>query len=385
MPEDNASGRKVGRVIVGALSAALIAFCVWAMSVYARGGDPLAWIDGSDAFQTTAEQTTGQEGDEAATSDETTTTTVTADDVQSALSALSFDGTDVSLGSDQAKVVLSSDGIWVEQASSDDATTMVEITAQRATALAGWAGEQGVGLTKVTWICEDGSGAVRMAVTMPVDGAPASGATSELLSAATGYAISGDAYSQLTLEGVDQSAGEQPVLPDGTVITVESATTSTGEDLSTSSVSERQEAVNEGTAASSVSAGATTGATAGTTSSSSETSSSASASSSGDDAKISVSVTIDASADGGASSTYSVTLDSGATAYDALVATGANVNARSTTMGLYVSAINGYAEKDQGGESGWKYAVNGSYPGYSAGSYTLSDGDSVLWVYVTEA
>jgi hypothetical protein len=54
-------------------------------------------------------------------------------------------------------------------------------------------------------------------------------------------------------------------------------------------------------------------------------------------------------------------------------------------MGIYVAAINGYAEKDQGGESGWKYAVNGSYPNYSAGAYTLSDGDAVAWVYVTSA
>ena len=96
-------------------------------------------------------------------------------------------------------------------------------------------------------------------------------------------------------------------------------------------------------------------------------------------------MTIDARADGGSSSSYAVSLNPGATAYDALVATGASVNARSTAMGVYVAAINGYAEKDQGGESGWKYAVNGSYPSYSAGACTLSDGDAVTWVYVTSA
>ena len=103
------------------------------------------------------------------------------------------------------------------------------------------------------------------------------------------------------------------------------------------------------------------------------------------DAKVRVTVTIDARADGGSSSSYAVSLNPGATAYDALVATGASVNARSTAMGVYVAAINGYAEKDQGGESGWKYAVNGSYPSYSAGACTLSDGDAVTWVYVTSA
>ena len=96
-------------------------------------------------------------------------------------------------------------------------------------------------------------------------------------------------------------------------------------------------------------------------------------------------MTIDARADGGSSSSYTVSLNPDATAYDALVATGASVNARSTAMGVYVAAINGYAEKDQGGESGWKYAVNGSYPNYSAGACTLSDGDAVTWVYVTSA
>jgi hypothetical protein len=54
-------------------------------------------------------------------------------------------------------------------------------------------------------------------------------------------------------------------------------------------------------------------------------------------------------------------------------------------MGVYIAAINGYAEKDQGGESGWKYAVNGSYPSYSAGACKLSDGDAVTWVYATSA
>ena len=50
-----------------------------------------------------------------------------------------------------------------------------------------------------------------------------------------------------------------------------------------------------------------------------------------------------------------------------------------------VAAIGGYAEKEHGPESGWKYAVNGSFPGTSAGNVTLRDGDAVRWVYVTSA
>lgn len=101
---------------------------------------------------------------------------------------------------------------------------------------------------------------------------------------------------------------------------------------------------------------------------------------------ITVRVVVDASADGGGVLADAVlTFDKGATAYDALTGTGLSVNARDTVYGVYVAAIGGYAEFDQGGESGWKYAVNGSYPGSSAGSFTLSDGDVLRWVYVTHA
>lgn len=97
-------------------------------------------------------------------------------------------------------------------------------------------------------------------------------------------------------------------------------------------------------------------------------------------------MTVDATADGGGVlASTAVTVSRSATAYDALVATGLSVNARSTSFGIYVAAIGGYAELDQGGESGWKYAVNGSYPGTSAGGYGLSDGDVVKWVYVMSA
>lgn len=101
---------------------------------------------------------------------------------------------------------------------------------------------------------------------------------------------------------------------------------------------------------------------------------------------ITVRVVVDASADGGGVlADAALTFDKGATAYDALMGTGLSVNARDTVYGVYVAAIGGYAEFDQGGESGWKYAVNGSYPGSSAGSFTLSDGDVLRWVYVTHA
>lgn len=384
--QQSAGGKHAARVILAVLAAALIAFCVWAMSVYAQGGDPLAWATGSAAFQTTAEESQPASQDAAASQEASQTTTVTTDDVYSVLASLQFDGADVSLERDAAHVVLSADGIWAEEVSSANAPDMALACAQRSAALAAWASEQGVGIPGVTWICEDGTGAVRMAITMPTAGAPTTGDLSTLLSAATGYGISGDAYAKLNADNISQFVGTAPTLPDGTAVSIDANVTSAGENLSATDVAARQKDVSSG------SVGVTSaGAPNGTGSSSSSAtgtqsgSSSAQSEQSTQDARVRVTVTIDARADGGLSSSYTVSLDSGATAYDALVATGAGVNARSTAMGVYVAAINGYAEKDQGGESGWKYAVNGSYPNYSAGSYTLADGDAVTWVYVTSA
>ena len=387
--QQSAGGKRTARVILAVLAAALIAFCVWAMSVYAQGGDPLAWATGSAAFQTTADETDQATSQDTASSQEAPqTTTVTTDDVYTALASLQFDGTDVSLEKDAAHVVLSAEGIWVEEVSSDAAPDMALACAQRSAALAAWVSEQGVGIPSVTWICEDGAGAVRMAIAMPTDGAPTTGDLPALLSGATGYSISGDVYAQLDAGDVLQFAGTAPTLPGGTAISIDAAVTSSGENLSVTDVATRQRGIGSGAA------GATgAGSDADTPAAGAGGSASATGGQPGgapsrpapQDAKARVTVTIDARADGGSSSSYQVSLDPGATAYDALVATGASVNARSTAMGVYVAAINGYAEKDQGGESGWKYAVNGSYPGYSAGACELSDGDAVTWVYVTSA
>lgn len=100
---------------------------------------------------------------------------------------------------------------------------------------------------------------------------------------------------------------------------------------------------------------------------------------------VTVSVSVASSAVGNpvsASGTY--TFDKGATAYDALCALGLSVNASSTSMGVYVSAIGGLAEKEHGATSGWMYSVNGAAPNYSASGYKLQDGDSVSWYYVTD-
>ena len=77
------------------------------------------------------------------------------------------------------------------------------------------------------------------------------------------------------------------------------------------------------------------------------------------------------------------TFNQGATVYDALCACGLSMNASNTGYGIYVRAIGGLAEKEHGGHSGWMYSVNGAVPMTACSNYTLSDGDSVSWYYVT--
>ena len=72
-------------------------------------------------------------------------------------------------------------------------------------------------------------------------------------------------------------------------------------------------------------------------------------------------------------------LPEGATAYDALAATGLSLEGSSS----YVSAVNGLAEKMMSGTSGWIYAVNGTMPMTAASNYILHEGDAVRWVYVS--
>ena len=97
---------------------------------------------------------------------------------------------------------------------------------------------------------------------------------------------------------------------------------------------------------------------------------------------VTVSLTIDATPVGMPPSSVVVTLEQGASVYDALIASGANVNARNTGYGVYVAAINGVAERDFGAQSGWMYAVNGVYPNTACSNYVLSDGETISWVYV---
>ena len=99
---------------------------------------------------------------------------------------------------------------------------------------------------------------------------------------------------------------------------------------------------------------------------------------------ITVTVSVTSSAVGNpVSSGGTFTFNEGATPYDALCALGLSVNAHGSSYGTYVASIGGLAEKEHGGTSGWMYSVNGVTPNTACSNYVLSNGDNVVWYYVT--
>lgn len=101
---------------------------------------------------------------------------------------------------------------------------------------------------------------------------------------------------------------------------------------------------------------------------------------------VTVTVSVTSSAVGNpVSSGGTFTFNEGATVYDALCALGLSVNAENSPLyhGVYVKAIGGLAEYEHGGTSGWCYSVNDSQPMTACSNYVLSNGDNVVWYYVT--
>lgn len=81
----------------------------------------------------------------------------------------------------------------------------------------------------------------------------------------------------------------------------------------------------------------------------------------------------------------SVTVPKGSSAWDAIKKalddSGLSYVANKTSLGIYISSINGLAEFDQGPNSGWKYLINGTAPNVGASSYTLSGSDQITLRY----
>lgn len=80
-----------------------------------------------------------------------------------------------------------------------------------------------------------------------------------------------------------------------------------------------------------------------------------------------------------------VTIDKGESAYTALKTLANQNGVKISTTGfgkmVYVRGIGDLFEKQHGSLSGWMYTVNDISTNYGAGSYTLEDGDYLLWYY----
>lgn len=64
-------------------------------------------------------------------------------------------------------------------------------------------------------------------------------------------------------------------------------------------------------------------------------------------------------------------------------ANGISYNAVNSGWGIYVSSINHLDEKDCGSGSGWKYKVNGTYPGRTCEKEKITKNSTIVWEFVT--
>lgn len=76
-----------------------------------------------------------------------------------------------------------------------------------------------------------------------------------------------------------------------------------------------------------------------------------------------------------------VSLPEGATALDALEATGLDYTAEDSSYGAFVSKIDGLANGETSATAGWTYSLNGEMSMESCDALVLADGDTLTWEY----
>ena len=76
-----------------------------------------------------------------------------------------------------------------------------------------------------------------------------------------------------------------------------------------------------------------------------------------------------------------VEVPEGATAYDALEASGLEFVASDSDYGKFIESIVGVANGDFGETSWWLYTANGEEVTVGCDSFELTDGDSIEWTY----
>lgn len=371
-------GMGAARVTVAVLAALLVAFCAWSMSQYVQGRDPLAFATGSVAGSGKSALTSAESTDSGSSSakqsgkDAAKAKAIDKDSVAKAIASLRLGKDDLGVTKD-VTVAVTRDGIWVEHASSATGKALVTDTARRALALAKWVARQEAN-AKVTWIEEDSSGVVRMFVAI---GSKAAVGVSKrdvgtILGAASGYAIDADTYAKLGQPSFSAEKGKAATLPGGGTVSAGSKAASSAASASAGTGAGSSAAGASGTSVSG--SGSGSGAASGEKGAATSSASGGQGSADSNAGKITVSVSVNGSS-------HRVSLSQGATAYDALLATGASVSSGAYPGGgTWVTAINGLGED---ASHGWTYKVNGSMPNVMSDRYTVHDGDSVVWGYVT--
>ena len=371
-------GMGAARVTVAVLAALLVAFCAWSMSQYVQGRDPLAFATGSvagagkSAPDSTGSADSGSSSAKASGKDAAKAKAIDKDSVTKALASLRLGKDDLGVTKD-VTVAVTRDGIWVEHASSATGKALVTDTARRALALAKWVARQGAN-AKVTWIEEDSSGVVRMSVA--IGSKSAAGVSKRdvgtILGAASGYAIEKGTYAQLGQPSFSTEKGKAATLPGGGTVSVGGKAASSAQAAASADTGAGGSAAGA-SAASGSGSGSGSGAASGEKGAATSSSSGGRGSADSNAGKITVSVSVNGSS-------HRVSVPQGATAYDALLATGASVSwGAYPGGGTWVTAINGLGED---ASHGWTYKVNGSMPNVMSDRYTVHDGDSVVWSYV---
>lgn len=83
-----------------------------------------------------------------------------------------------------------------------------------------------------------------------------------------------------------------------------------------------------------------------------------------------------------------VYFEEGESVFDVLLRTtrahGIHMSHIGTSARAYIRGIGNIYERDVGPLSGWMYRVNGVFPNVGSGSYILSDGDVIEWMYTVD-
>ncbi|RRF99888.1 MAG: DUF4430 domain-containing protein [Coriobacteriaceae bacterium] len=319
---------------------------------------------------------------------------VTEDQVRSALQNLSANGQDVSVDPDSVTIAIDNNKVWIEQNEEDEAKKMALLTAQRTQSLTNALSDSAGGQVSAVWIAENAEGTVRFAIEQGTFADTIADNLHDILDACDSYIFSGATYKELSDDSIAQQKGHTITLPDGSEIPV--TTDVDEEDLGAETTGAQQSKAQTngassengqsqgafGTGSQSSERGSLLTGGSSVQQSQSTTSSSnngGNASSGENDGTISVSVQVDGSYGGGGTTSRTVRIQEGSTVWDALQASGNSVQSQMTSMGIYVTGINGVSA---GKHTGWVYSVNGIEPDVGAGGYTLHDGDQVVWTFV---